>query len=612
MANDVSIWVRVRDGFTTNLKRAGASFKKMAGDVLTSAKTYAAGFAVVTGAIIASVAQFRQFNKEMARVEGLLGGVRADGLRREIMGLSAEIGTAHTQLTDGLYNALSAGIPKDNAIEFLRKTAKAAAVDGSELSVVVDGVTTVINAFGLEANDTEKAANAMFSAVAAGKTTMGEISAQLAMVAPNAAAAGVSFNEVFAALANMTAQGTKTSVAVTQIAAGIKGANDVLGDGWSATMNLNEAFEAMSQKANGLQSELTNLLGRKEAVNAVLANTGDNADRAAAAFARLEAGTEDLGDIFEGTTKQALAFDRLMNSIKNQFLDAGGAIDGSISPAIDGLAEGLERSRKGLDGNTQASDSLVKSLLSNPMLSGGFVALGTMIKDWTSLAEAVDQARGSIEKLSDVPDPDMSFFESMRKEFLDDVDTIEENHARAEKKKRDEAENTVFQLAKMDKLILEAREKADQEEVDSFLRKEEKKLEIAEQKGREMAGAVGGFAQDAANAAARAANQGADQGLFLNTPDSFAKRLKDFQERRKAAGEGARDDEAIEKRLQRIAEKEGRGIKISREDRKFREDVNALREAEKVAKDKRNEALQVQRDIKDLLQKNLQAAPGPA
>lgn len=610
MPNDVSIWVRVKDGFTTNLKRASANFKQMSKDVLTSARTYAAGFAVITGAVVKSVAEFRNFNKQMARVEGLLGGVKADHLRKEIMSLSAEIGIAKEQLTEGLYNALSAGIPEDNVITFMRTAAKAAAVDGSDLSVVVDGVTTVINAFGLKAKDAEKASNAMFSAVAAGKTNMFELSSSLSQVATIASTSGVSFNEIFAALANMTAQGTKTAQAVTQIRSAIIAANDVLGDGWSVTMNLMEAFQALSDRSNGSNKELKELVGRVEAVNAILANTGINADGAAEALEKLQNNAMDLGEIFEGTTQQALAYDRLWEAIRNQFINSGEAVDSVLAPALDELTKSLERNREGLDENASGWDGLIAVMAAT--MAGGILAPGIIKSQIDEIQRNLDELENTAKDIDVEPEAETEDRSEYLAKLLKDIETLENKAKNSEQKKAEAMREFRLKMLKIEKEYNEAMQAMYDDEVDAFLRAEDEKTEKAEDAAKQRKDNAKRLQDMELQEKIQRLNKEAQAAEKLAGEGGLAERVRERERQAEEGEERAKEDQKIERRLRRMAEKEKRGIKLSKEDIALRENVNEIRAAEKEAQEKRAEAIRIQKEIRDGIKQVLMAAPGPA
>jgi TP901 family phage tail tape measure protein len=207
-----------------------------------------------------------------------------------VSGLSNEFGIAQTVLRKGLYEAISSGIPEGNALEFMQIASKAAVAGVTNVETAVDGLTTVINAFGLDVSQTEEIADSMFAAVNGGKTTFEELSASLFNVAPAAAAVKVSFTEINAAIAALTASGVPTAVATTQIRSALVALSDPSkeltalwnslgyesGEAAIAQEGLQFAMDAVYKSTGGSSAAMKTLLGRIEAVNAinVLAGVG--------------------------------------------------------------------------------------------------------------------------------------------------------------------------------------------------------------------------------------------------------------------------------------------------------------------------------------------------
>lgn len=203
---------------------------------------------------------------------------------------SKELGILQSDIVPAMYNAISAGVPKENIFEFIKVAGKAAIGGVTDLNTAVDGLTSIINAFGLSMNEAEAVADSMFAAVQGGKTTFNELSDSIFNIAPAAAAAGVSFQEVNAAIATLTASGTPTSVATTQIRAALTGLQRPSKEldeifqklGFETAQlaiekkGLGFALDAVKKASNGSNGELQTLLGSTEAVAAanVLAGTG--------------------------------------------------------------------------------------------------------------------------------------------------------------------------------------------------------------------------------------------------------------------------------------------------------------------------------------------------
>jgi TP901 family phage tail tape measure protein len=273
----------------------GSKFKSVLGPI---AATMAATFSVVAiGSFFKDGVQgANELNNSLAEVVSLTGTTGEEAAKNfsqfqgVVKDVSNEFGLAQDVLTNGLYNALSAGVPKENAFTFMQVASQAAIAGVTDVNTAVDGISTTINAFGLESGDAQAIADSMFTAVKGGKTTFGELSGALFNIAPAAAAAGVSFQEVNAGIAALTAGGTPTSVATTQMRAALQGLQKPSKDldaifqalGYQNAQlaieseGLGFALTAVKDASGGSNGALQTLLGSSEAVSAVnvLAGTG--------------------------------------------------------------------------------------------------------------------------------------------------------------------------------------------------------------------------------------------------------------------------------------------------------------------------------------------------
>jgi len=185
------------------------------------------------------------------------------------------------ELTKAYYDIASAGYDAERGLIVVEAAAVAATAGFIDAKVAGDGLTTVLNAWKKDVSETTQVSDVFFKTVELGKTTFDQYANNIAKVAPIAATMGVSFEEVSAAVATMTKQGTPTSEALTQITASLVSMNEVLGDGWAKTMTYQQGVEEINKRAAGSTNVMTKMLGRIEAVNAVLALGGENAQMAA-------------------------------------------------------------------------------------------------------------------------------------------------------------------------------------------------------------------------------------------------------------------------------------------------------------------------------------------
>ena len=316
---------------------AGKSIKKFGA---VAGKAMLAGGAAVGGLGIVAGKMAMDFEKSFAEVATLLPDLDKGGiakLRKDVLAFAKETGTDAADAVGSLYQAISAGVAQDNAIDFLR-TSSAAAIGGvTNLETAVDGMTSVMNAYGRETLSAQKASDIMFTAVKLGKTDFEQLSRRLFNVIPTAASLGVSFEDVAASIAVMTAQGVPTSVATTQmrqafvelsktgtkLSDGIrdltdKSFTDLIAEGKTSSQIMNELRASMNDQ------EFRNLFSSVEAMNAALSLTGPNAVKVDAAMAEMTKSAGATNTAFE-TVADTTGFkmQKAINGFKIQMIDVG-------------------------------------------------------------------------------------------------------------------------------------------------------------------------------------------------------------------------------------------------------------------------------------------------
>lgn len=238
-----------------------------------------------------------EFDNGMREVLTLLpelGNESFEKLKNQALSFSKDIGKAPEETVKALYQALSAGIPRENVFEFLKTAGEASIAGVSDLKTSVDGLTSVTNAYGSEILNAQKASDIMFQTVKLGKTDFTQLSNSLFNVIPIASAIGVQFEDIGAAIAAMTAQGVPTSVATTQIRQSLVELNkegsaayetfkQISGESFKDFIagggNLQEALQMMSDYAEKTGKEVTSMFSSVEAGNAVLALSAKNASK---------------------------------------------------------------------------------------------------------------------------------------------------------------------------------------------------------------------------------------------------------------------------------------------------------------------------------------------
>lgn len=371
---------------------------KLGGAVKTGITTaVTAATAAITGATAAVVHYGSAFEQAFANTSTIFGDVNVDmeGLKSKILDLSNSSGIAATDLTNSLYNALSAGVDvtedMSEAMAFLESSTKLAAAGFTSVDSAVDVTTSVLNAYQMDLSEADKVQKLFLQTQNKGKTTVDELAASLSQVTPTAAAMNVEFEQVSAALATMTAQGTPTAQSTTQLNSlfselgkssqqaaknlalateGTEYAGMNFSEMMEAGVPLNEVLGLMADyaEANGLS--LVDMFGSLEAGKAALSLTVAEGEQYVENLEAMRTEADLVGDAYEKVTDTLQhSTDVLKQGMSNLGIMIYGELEGSLKDAAD-LAGGWVQE--------------ITDAFSEGGLSGAVKSLGNV------LAEAVD------------------------------------------------------------------------------------------------------------------------------------------------------------------------------------------------------------------------------
>ncbi len=339
---------KVNNNYSKAFKNAESIASKSMKNVAKIA-TAAVGAIGVGSLVTNSTKDFIAFENNMNEVYTLLPNISQDAMDKmseQAKKASVNMGVLPEETVPALYQALSAGVPEGSVFDFLESANKAAVGGVASLETAVDGLTTVVNSYGDDVIDVQKASDLMFTTVKLGKTDFSQLSSSLYNVLPSANAANVSFENVSAALAVMTSQGVPTSAATTKIRgtidelskANTKASNTfekLSGKSFKEFMdgggNLQEALQLLEQHANATGIGINDLFSSTEAGGAALALTGKGTESFTAALLEMEEAAGATDSAFE-TMEQGLA--RKIEKLKSRFavfkLNIGGIVAGAL------------------------------------------------------------------------------------------------------------------------------------------------------------------------------------------------------------------------------------------------------------------------------------------
>ena len=343
------------DKVNSQLKGLQGKVQKLA----PSLRKIGVGMAVAGGAIVGgfaiSLKAAADFETSMREVNTMMGLSQQEftDFSKEVQALASDLGVDAVESAQALYQAISAGVPKENVLDFLAIATKAAIGGATDTKTAVDGLTTVMNAFKLPMSDAQKVADIMFTTIKGGKTTFEELSASIFQVAPIAAASGVKFEEVAAALATMTKQGVPTSVATTQLRQAMvslqkptKEMNAVIkelgyesGQAMVDELGLAETLNVLRNSTGGSNEMLMKMFGSVEAGAAVLSLTGDNAEMFATDLEAMANSSGAATDAFNEMEKSA---SRQMEALKSALKNIQISIGDILLPILKSLVEKIK------------------------------------------------------------------------------------------------------------------------------------------------------------------------------------------------------------------------------------------------------------------------------
>ena len=133
----------------------------------------------------------------------------------QIMQLSNETGIAAATIADDVYNAISAGQSTADAVNFVSNSTKLAKAGFAESSQTLDVLTTILNAYGMEAGKVGTVSDMLIQTQNKGKVTVAELSASMGKIIPTANANGVALEQLCAGYAIMTSKGIAAAETTT-------------------------------------------------------------------------------------------------------------------------------------------------------------------------------------------------------------------------------------------------------------------------------------------------------------------------------------------------------------------------------------------------------------
>ncbi len=362
----ISTALQFIDGFTKPSKEVIKNMQKMANNMSRNAKEIQKAGKVISdvgsamtkaitlpiaGVATAALKMSNDFENAMAKVGTIADTTNTPmtALKEQVIDLSNAVGVGVTDIAEAQYQAISAGVDTAASVDFVSTAVKAAKGGFTDTTTAVDGLTTVLNAYGFEAGKAAEISDQMLLAQNFGKTSFGDMASSMGKVIPIASSLNVSTEELFGSIAVLTKNGIATSEAVTGLKAAYSNILKPSADASKTAQQLGLDFSSahlqsvgwakfldeIKEKTGGNTETMAKLFGSTEALNSVTVLAG----KGSADF------TKVLGQMGEAAGMTQTAYEKMLtptermnisfNKIKNSLIQFGEA----LTPVFDKVAE---------------------------------------------------------------------------------------------------------------------------------------------------------------------------------------------------------------------------------------------------------------------------------
>lgn len=401
------------------IKEAGAKIEEYGGKVEGVGKKLmpVSGVAAATGTALTKMAW--DFEDGMAKVSTIADTteVPISDLEKQIKQLSDSTGVEAGEIAENVYNAISAGQKTGDAVNFVSKATDLARAGFAETGDALDVLSTIMNAYGLEASEVDKVSNDLIMTQNLGKTTVAELSSSMGKVIPTAKSTGVNLDELCGAYAVMTSNGVATaetttylnsmlnelgkqgSTAANAFAAGtehIKEGGLTMAEAMEQGWSLSDVLSVLDEQAAASGTSINNMFSSAEAGKA--ANIlWDNAEKFNGAVEEIQGSTTATSDALGNLETSGHKTEVAINQIKNAGLEFGQTISAMLAPALQKLAEYIRNAKEKLDGMDDGQKQAIVTIgLIVAAIGPALVIIGKVITAVGTVATGVGSLVGFV------------------------------------------------------------------------------------------------------------------------------------------------------------------------------------------------------------------------
>lgn len=385
-------------GSQENLNRINSEQAKIKENIAAT-KTQLLGtigaIGAVTAAIYAGPVQAAQeYETAIAKVSTIAdaNAVPIEEMSSEIMKLSNTTGIAASQIADDVYNAISAGQQTGDAVNFVSYSTKLAKAGFAESAQTLDVLTTILNAYGMEAGEVSKVSDMLVQTQNKGKVSVGELSSVMGKIIPTANANNVALEQLCAGYAIMTSKGIAAAETTTYMNSML---NELSKSGTTAEKTLRattgKSFKELMTEGKSLGEVIQILQQEAEKSGKSLNDMFGSAEAGKAAVSLLSGGVEGFNEQVAGmvdsvgATEEAFAkmdqtTEAKMQKAKNSIANLGIVLGQNLLPIVGNLADKVAAVVVKVSEFAQANPKLVQTALKVAAALAGMKVAGLTAK----------------------------------------------------------------------------------------------------------------------------------------------------------------------------------------------------------------------------------------
>ncbi len=393
-----------------NLEKIGGSLKNLGEDVQKAGAiivTASAGLATLAMSAESGFAKVNTLAKD--------SGESLKNFKKDVYDLSDNTGQSVEDLTDALYNAVSAGVDYSQSVEFMDQVNKVATGGFGEIADASSALTSIMNIYGKTVKDTGEISDKLFVTQEKGVLTVGELSSVLGESASSAKAYNVDLDNLLSGYVSLT----KAGINVNQSNTKLRAMFEELGDTGSNVGKIlqektGKSFTQLMEDGNSLADVLSiitdSVNGSKDDFNALWSSS----EAAGAGFVIASEGGKVFKDALKGMGESAGkcngAFEEVANTSEFKFKKSINEVKNSASKLGESLLPVLDEVSKGISNVAKYISKLnPETVVAVAKFGALALVFGTAMKATGSLVEGLGKGAQALSGLFKIAADTKSF-----------------------------------------------------------------------------------------------------------------------------------------------------------------------------------------------------------